>query len=746
MKLLAIRLANVGRFVEPIAVEDLSGGLDVLAGPNELGKSTLLKAVKLALFARHTSRSEDVGSLRPYGGGAPVVEIELSAGTGRWRLRKRFLAQAACELQCLTSGRQWRGAEAEAELPRLLGSPAGPGDGDGRLAMLWVSQGDALQAFDPADAKRHAGGIDALEAALAREVAAVAAGERVRTLRRAVHQRLGELVTPTGRPKTRGPLDAAQKDQAARRSAREAAGRERDAILARLERLGVLKARESEIGNAVAREARRTAIDGARRALETAAAAQRHRDLAAEKLAARESERVGARARQDQAAALISELGRSSAQAAAARDALARDEGRLAGIEHELAIALHAAAEAKARIDALDREHASALAAERRAADLQRLRDGQQRAAEAAERSARAAVLAAQVRGLPVTAELVGAAQREHGDILALEGQLRTASPTITIAYEAGAGPRFASDGVALADGSVLRPRAPIVIDVPGVGSITIAPGGGEALADMEADLGAHRAALQQLLERGGARDIADLARRLEQRRAADTELAAIAAEIRTLAPQGIEQLTAEVATLRRALPDAGEADDGRASGAIAADLATARAAVTARTSEATRLESAANALRLERAALMSRIDTLGQRQAQIADELGPVEGRGARLAALAEAASAAERAANEAAARFGKLTTLVQRGAARAGRLGRAGARARVTRPARGGSRRGRRCRTGGRPGKRLRPARDRAHRGRARGRAQRGCRGAVRQCRGGARGCRCAIAGGQR
>ncbi len=57
MKIRAIRLKEVGRFSAPIAIEGLSGGLDVLAGPNEFGKSTILKAVKTALFLPHIAPS-----------------------------------------------------------------------------------------------------------------------------------------------------------------------------------------------------------------------------------------------------------------------------------------------------------------------------------------------------------------------------------------------------------------------------------------------------------------------------------------------------------------------------------------------------------------------------------------------------------------------------------------------------------------------------------------------------------------
>lgn len=77
MKIRAIRLREVGRFRNAIALEGLSGGLDVLAGPNELGKSTILRAVKLALFEKHTSAKKEIDSLRPYAGGAPLIEIDL---------------------------------------------------------------------------------------------------------------------------------------------------------------------------------------------------------------------------------------------------------------------------------------------------------------------------------------------------------------------------------------------------------------------------------------------------------------------------------------------------------------------------------------------------------------------------------------------------------------------------------------------------------------------------------------------
>ena len=58
MILHAIELTHVGRFRETVRLGPLTSGLNVLAAPNESGKSTALHAVARALFDRHTTRGE----------------------------------------------------------------------------------------------------------------------------------------------------------------------------------------------------------------------------------------------------------------------------------------------------------------------------------------------------------------------------------------------------------------------------------------------------------------------------------------------------------------------------------------------------------------------------------------------------------------------------------------------------------------------------------------------------------------
>ena len=76
MKILAVRMAEVGCFLDGVAVEGFSGALDVLSGANEFGKSTLFAALRAAFTMSHTATGKAPERLRPYAGGAPLVEVD----------------------------------------------------------------------------------------------------------------------------------------------------------------------------------------------------------------------------------------------------------------------------------------------------------------------------------------------------------------------------------------------------------------------------------------------------------------------------------------------------------------------------------------------------------------------------------------------------------------------------------------------------------------------------------------------
>ena len=200
MRIRAIRVAECGRFADPVALEGLSGGLDLLVAPNEAGKSTLVKALHLALFTKHSSRSADLERLRPYRGGAPLVEIDLEVDGELWRIRKRFLAGRMAEVASLSTGALARGADAEARLDQLLG-----GRGAAGRSLVWLRQGEGMRAEPPDET-----GEALLRAAITREIAVAAGGDRLRQLRLRVQAALGEHVT-LSRAQARGRYQAAGK-------------------------------------------------------------------------------------------------------------------------------------------------------------------------------------------------------------------------------------------------------------------------------------------------------------------------------------------------------------------------------------------------------------------------------------------------------------------------------------------------------------------------------------------------------
>ena len=125
MKLSAIRVQNVGVLQAATALDGLTGRLDVIAAPNEAGKSTLFRAVTLALSASYSSKSSEIRQLQSAGGGAPLIEIDFETADGAWRLSKRYLSKATARLTPLAGGLAFDNADAEEKLRALIGHDLG---------------------------------------------------------------------------------------------------------------------------------------------------------------------------------------------------------------------------------------------------------------------------------------------------------------------------------------------------------------------------------------------------------------------------------------------------------------------------------------------------------------------------------------------------------------------------------------------------------------------------------------------
>ncbi len=313
MRIETLELRNFRRFREPLTLSGFSSGLNVVVEPNERGKSTLLEAMRAALFIRHSANTDLTRSYCPIGDNvAPQVALEFCVRGEKWRVEKQFLKSARVRLE--GPGGRFESDAAEEQLQRLLGFERGNNKGTdlearGALGLLWVEQSSALRVAEPGRLVR-----DNVRSALEGEVGAITGGRRFDLIRENVETVYGTL--RTGRTgKSTGRLAAAE-ERAVEAGARRRAAEERsNALQTMLSALDAARSAKRLVERELGDEqqiALRTTLTG---------------DL---KLADTTTERLAAaKARHDASAADAARLVEALARIDAAEVALAAAEGAL---------------------------------------------------------------------------------------------------------------------------------------------------------------------------------------------------------------------------------------------------------------------------------------------------------------------------------------------------------------------------------------------------------------------------------
>ncbi len=304
MRILSLRLAAFRRFSQPVAIEGFDAGLNVLAGPNEFGKSTIFQALEAAFLLRHATSGAALEGMRPRSGGEPLVEVDFETPDGLWRIRKQFGRGKAAILTDLKTKRAVAlAADAEDRLATLTGvSNDGPGQSaPGRIGLVWVRQQRALLPPDPdidpvTGKSKPRGEASALVELLGREVEAAAGAGTASRINQRVKAALGELVTP-GREgaKKGGAYDVALK---ARNEAQSHLARARQMVEAseqRMARIAEIAASLAALESPEVRAADQQRIEALEKTLADAVARRSSRDLIAAEFKSRDVEAASAR-------------------------------------------------------------------------------------------------------------------------------------------------------------------------------------------------------------------------------------------------------------------------------------------------------------------------------------------------------------------------------------------------------------------------------------------------------------------
>lgn len=197
----SIRVEGWRCFADAVEVGPFGDGLNVVHGPNGIGKSTLFLALVRGVFDGHKVAGEAMKSLRPWGRDlGPAVSIELCCGDTSYRLRKQFLTSPKSELYRLEQGKYVRLAEGVAadERARELMSGESPGRGAsdrrhwGLAQVLWAPQGE-LTLGQLSSAARQT---------IQQSLGAQVAGEETTAAEQKIAEHFARYFTPTGKLRT----------------------------------------------------------------------------------------------------------------------------------------------------------------------------------------------------------------------------------------------------------------------------------------------------------------------------------------------------------------------------------------------------------------------------------------------------------------------------------------------------------------------------------------------------------------
>src|SRR5215467_709557 len=92
MLITSLSVEGVGRFARAARVHGFGAGVNVLAAGNEVGKSTLFKAIRTCLFCRHDSKTQEIRDLGSDDSLLPAtVQLAFEHGGNGYVIKKTFL-------------------------------------------------------------------------------------------------------------------------------------------------------------------------------------------------------------------------------------------------------------------------------------------------------------------------------------------------------------------------------------------------------------------------------------------------------------------------------------------------------------------------------------------------------------------------------------------------------------------------------------------------------------------------------
>ena len=630
MKLRSLAVNQFKKFTSPMRLGEINDGLNVVVGPNEMGKSTLLDALRAVLFEKHDSRARPVRDLQNDRNNAgPVIELAFELNEGIYRIRKRFIKKPYARLDC-PDGRTLEGDAAEEELRELLslGKPARSGAQPETLGMwnvLWVKQGRSFGAPDLPESAR-----GNLHGALESEVGTVLGGRRGRALPQVIEKQLGELVTSSTN-KPRGQYRDILERETSLNGGIESLEERRAELSDTLTRLEEAQETLKRLSSENRDETNREEIKRARKRYDELKELETRIEGAGTEIELRKLSLEKAEGEEKQRSQLKDEIKAEemSLEAAGKRREEAREKEKESRekIEKLRATVRGAETEVAAAEEAVLRESRvlETVRLKNRIGELKR-RFEKAREAETRRREAQRGATA-----ITVTEELIERIRAAEIELEKATGRLSAVATTITLDMEPKHFHSIEVNGEPLADyRSSIQAVSPVTIAIPGCGQITVEP----AIKNRDKLLGQQNnaeAELKEALGEAGAKKPSEAESRYDtkEKLLRDAELARQEAEIHSPATEeheaGAQALDDHIESLSLALKR--ETDE-----LVSSELPTLKESETALEGAKVRVTNARHALEKARAGLSGPDEALGELQIELAAAAARYESAKERL------------------------------------------------------------------------------------------------------------------
>ncbi|MEX2480463.1 MAG: AAA family ATPase [Gammaproteobacteria bacterium] len=652
MKLRRIEVRDF-RKLSHVVIDDLRDGLNVVVGDNEAGKSTLLAALRAALFERHRVGGEVAALMQPYGQTVrPEIWLNFDKDGASYRLHKAFCQRQEAEL--IGGGERWTGDAVEDKLADLFGfTPPGRGESKpdqhhGIFGLLWVEQGTSHRALSIGAGRNY------LASALETELGQITGGDRGRALLEAAEMRHAEFWDKRGNPRGnfKALMVALEADQERHAfvegqirtlESRIVQLADLQAHLARYIREDTLKRSKDQV---VAAEAATAKVAGIETEHKSAVSALQRAQLQRDAVGTRADAREALTRRLDLAASALKEAQHATEVAGAFQARLDAAAGAASEAASKARECQRLAAETAHQLE-------QALSRRQMSQGLLRLRD-QLTAVEAADAAHRAALSV--VDAISLKREDLGRLEGLRGLVDQSRARRDAASVHISLRPDGARVTRI--EGLDDPVGEELTLSSDTTLALEGFGHIHIQPGGGieqlvRGVSDAESALG-------DALVRLGQPDLASVRAALQRQADARSDAALQEKTVKVLAPDGIEPLRRQAlqyeAQLASAIDGGDSADiEPGAVDAARRDADLKRSEAGAREANAKQGRAAADKARIDLAVLDERVAQATRDHGRLRDDIAAARltlsdadlaadltARDAELAAVAAAEAAA--------------------------------------------------------------------------------------------------------